>query len=57
MKRLFALLVLLGFCFSLKAQVAPDRYWVQFTDKNNTPYFIAALRNSKGRLITDLYRL
>jgi hypothetical protein len=40
MKRLFALLVLLGFCFSLKAQVAPDRYWVQFTDKNNTPYSI-----------------
>lgn len=40
MKRLFALLVLLGFCFSLKAQVAPDKYWVQFTDKNNTPYSI-----------------
>lgn len=40
MKRLFALLVLLSFCFSLKAQVAPDRYWVQFTDKNNTPYSI-----------------
>ncbi|MBR5602840.1 MAG: S8 family peptidase [Bacteroidales bacterium] len=40
MKRLFTLLVLLGFCFSIKAQVAPDKYWVQFTDKNNTPYFI-----------------
>lgn len=40
MKRLFTLLVLLGFCFSLKAQVAPDKYWVQFTDKNNTPYSI-----------------
>lgn len=40
MKRLFALLVLLGFFFSIKAQVAPDKYWVQFTDKNNTPYSI-----------------
>ena len=40
MKRLFTLLVVLGFCFSVKAQVAPDKYWVQFTDKNNTPYFI-----------------
>lgn len=24
----------------IKAQIAPGRYWVQFTDKNNTPYFI-----------------
>lgn len=40
MKRLFTLLVVLGFCFSIKAQVAPDKYWVQFTDKNNTPYSI-----------------
>lgn len=40
MKRLFTLLVLLGFLFSVKAQVAPDKYWVQFTDKNNTPYSI-----------------
>ena len=40
MKRLFTLLVLLGLFFSIKAQVAPDKYWVQFTDKNNTPYFI-----------------
>lgn len=40
MKRLFTLLVLSALCFSMKAQVAPDKYWVQFTDKNNTPYFI-----------------
>ncbi len=40
MKRLFTLLVLSVLCFSMKAQVAPDKYWVQFTDKNNTPYFI-----------------
>ena len=25
---------------SSNAQVAPDKYWVQFTDKNNTPYSI-----------------
>ena len=40
MKRLFTLLVILGFCFTVKAQVAPDKYWIQFTDKNNTPYSI-----------------
>lgn len=40
MKRLFTLLVLSALCFSIKAQVAPDKYWVQFTDKNNTPYSI-----------------
>lgn len=40
MKRLFTLLVLLGFVFSIKAQIAPDKYWVQFTDKNNSPYSI-----------------
>ena len=40
MKRLFTLLVSLGFVFSLKAQIAPDKYWVQFTDKNNSPYSI-----------------
>ena len=40
MKRLFTLLVLMGFMFSIKAQIAPDKYWVQFTDKNNSPYTI-----------------
>ena len=24
----------------LGAQVAPDKYWIQFTDKKNTPYNI-----------------
>lgn len=38
MKRLFVLNVLLLVCFVLQSQVAPDKYWVQFTDKNNSPY-------------------
>ena len=40
MKRLFTLLVLMGFVFSVKAQIAPNRYWIQFTDKNDSPYSI-----------------
>ena len=33
-------LTLILFSFSLHAQIAPDTYWVSFTDKNNTPYSI-----------------
>lgn len=40
MKRIFTLLIMLGIAYSLKAQIAPDKYWVQFTDKNNSPYSI-----------------
>lgn len=40
MKRFLTFLVLLGFAFSLKAQISPNKYWVQFTDKNNSPYSI-----------------
>lgn len=40
MKILFTLLLLMGYMFSVKAQIAPDKYWVQFTDKNNSPYSI-----------------
>ena len=40
MKRFFTLLLLLGFVFSLKAQIAPNKYWIQFTDKNDSPYSI-----------------
>ena len=40
MKRLFVLLLFLFFCLSIKAQIAPEKYWIQFTDKNETPYFI-----------------
>lgn len=38
LKRLLAFVVLLGFSLSLNAQVAPNKYWVQFTDKDNSPY-------------------
>lgn len=34
---IFALLTMVSAAF---AQVAPNRYWVQFTDKNNSPYSI-----------------
>lgn len=40
MKKSLVLLVLLGIALTLKAQIAPDKYWVQFTDKNNTSYSI-----------------
>ena len=41
MKRLFVLMALLLVAvLTSQAQVAPDKYWIQFTDKNNTPYSI-----------------
>ena len=40
MKRLLTLLVMMGYVFSINAQIAPDKYWVQFTDKNDSPYSI-----------------
>ena len=42
MRRLFVLLALLPLLISASAQtpIAPDKYWIQFTDKNNTPYSI-----------------
>lgn len=41
MKRLFVLVALLLVAvLTSQAQVAPDKYWIQFTDKNNTPYSI-----------------
>ncbi|MGP1446593.1 MAG: S8 family serine peptidase [Candidatus Limimorpha sp.] len=44
MKRLFSLLLLLSVAFGLQAQISHDadgtKYWVQFTDKNNSPYSI-----------------
>lgn len=38
MKRLFALITLLIVVMLAEAQIAPDKYWVQFTDKNGSPY-------------------
>ena len=40
MKRLLTLLVMMGYIFSINAQIAPNKYWVQFTDKNDSPYSI-----------------
>ena len=40
MKRLFTLLMLLCFAASVNAQIAPDKYWVQFKDKEGSPYSI-----------------
>lgn len=40
MKKLFTLLMMLGLCISVSAQIAPDKYWIQFTDKNNSPYSV-----------------
>ena len=42
MKRLVTLsLILVLFAAFLQAQVAPDKYYIQFTDKNNSPYSIS----------------
>lgn len=38
----FLLLIGLALAFSGTAQLAPNKYWVQFTDKDNTPYSLDA---------------
>ncbi len=40
MRKLFVFITLLIIGVNSFAQIAPDKYWVQFTDKNNTPYSI-----------------
>lgn len=40
MKRFSILLVLIGIVSGVHAQIAPNKYWVQFTDKNDSPYSI-----------------
>lgn len=40
MKRILSLFAFLTMLYGASAQVAPSRYWVQFTDKNNSPYSI-----------------
>lgn len=40
MKRVLSLIAFLTMLCGAYAQVAPSRYWVQFTDKNNSPYSI-----------------
>ncbi|NOY51243.1 MAG: S8 family serine peptidase, partial [Chlorobi bacterium] len=40
MKKLFTILLTLGMMITAMAQIAPDKYYVQFTDKDNSPYSI-----------------
>lgn len=40
MKRILILLVSVAYVVISMAQVAPGRYWVEFTDKDNTPYSV-----------------
>ena len=42
MKKYIFLFLTMVFAFQLKAQISTDLYWVQFTDKNNSPYSIDA---------------
>ena len=37
---MFITLLIIGVELVAQVQVAPDKYWIQFTDKNNTPYSI-----------------
>jgi serine protease AprX len=41
MKKILASISFLFIITFAVSQVAPDRYWVKFTDKNNTPYSIS----------------
>jgi hypothetical protein len=40
MKNFFLVIILTGLTIGSMAQVAPDKYWVKFTDKNNSPYSV-----------------
>lgn len=40
MKKLSFLFLFLGIAFVANAQIASNFYWIQFTDKNNSPYSI-----------------
>jgi len=40
MKRNILLILLIGVVINTFAQIAPDKYYIQFTDKNNSPYSI-----------------
>ena len=40
MRRLSFLLLFIEIAFMANAQIAPNFYWIQFTDKNNSPYSI-----------------
>ncbi len=40
-KKIFSISLLFGIYFIAVGQTAPGKYWVQFTDKNNSPYSIS----------------
>jgi hypothetical protein len=40
MKKVYLLLVSIVLSFTVISQVAPDKYLVKFTDKNDSPYSI-----------------
>ena len=40
MKKTTVLVLFFVLSFIINAQVAPDKYWVRFTDKSNSPYSI-----------------
>ncbi len=40
MKRILILLVVMATASALAGQTAPDKYWIRFTDKANSPYSI-----------------
>ncbi len=41
MKKYFLFFLLVLFSSSLFSQIAPDKYYIQFTDKNNSPYSLS----------------
>ena len=41
MKKYFLFFLLILFSIPLLSQIAPDKYFVQFTDKNNSPYSLS----------------
>lgn len=49
MKRNLLLLILIGITANLFTQIAPDKYYVQFTDKNDSPYSI----DNPGEFLTQ----
>ena len=49
MKRSLLLTLLIGIVISSFAQIAPDKYYVQFTDKNDSPYSI----DNPGEFLTQ----
>lgn len=67
MKKILFFSVLLLLVDTLWAQIAPDKYWVQFSDKNNTPYSIyypesylsprALQRRANQKIVIDEYDL